>query len=63
MEIAQTRFPIVTQPLSTFLKTMSISEHEDKDHPGVSDHMPKGNFVIPWRAAKKERERKQLLGH
>lgn len=40
---------------------MSISEHEDKDHPGVSDHMPKGNFVIPWRAAKKGRERKQVI--
>lgn len=40
---------------------MSISEHEDKDHPGVSGHMPKGNFVIPWRAAKKGRERKQVI--
>lgn len=25
----------------------------------VCDHMPKGNFVILWREAKKKRERKQ----
>lgn len=49
----------MTQPLSTFLKTVSISEHGDKDHPGVSNHTPKGKFVILWRGAKKERETKQ----
>lgn len=59
MQIAQTHFPIVTAPMSTFLKKVSISEHEDKGSPGVPDHMPKGNFIIPWRGAKKERERKQ----
>lgn len=52
------QFPSVTQPLSTFLKSVSMSEHEDVDQSGVSDHMPKGNFVVPWREAKK-RERKQ----
>lgn len=40
----------------TFIKTMSVSKHQD--HSGVPDHMPKGNFVIPWRRAKKKRERK-----
>lgn len=52
-------FLLVIQPLSTFLKSVSMSEHEDEDHSGLSDHMPKGNFVIPWRGAKKKRERKQ----
>ena len=33
-----------------------MSEHEDRGlH--VSDHMPKGNYDIPWREAKKEREK------
>lgn len=50
------QFPLVTQPLSKFLNTVSLWEHED--HSGLSDHMPKGNFVIPWRVAKKKRERK-----
>lgn len=49
----------MTQPLSKFLlKAVSKSEREDKDYPGVSDLMLKGNFVIPWRGAKKERENK-----
>lgn len=52
-------FLLVIQPLSTFLKSVSMSEHEDEDHSGLSVHMPKGNFVIPWRGAKKKRERKQ----
>lgn len=52
------QLPLVTQPLSTFLKSVSVSEHGDEDHSGVSDHMPKGNFVIPWRGVKKK-ERKQ----
>lgn len=48
----------MTKPPSTFLKSVSVSEHGDEDHSGVSDHMPKGNFVIPWRGVKKK-ERKQ----
>lgn len=53
------QFPLVTQPLSKFLKTLSVSEHGDEDHSGVSDHVPKGNFVIPRKVAKKKRERKR----
>ena len=37
---------------------MSTSEHENKNHPGLSEYMPKGNFFIPCREVK-EREQKQ----
>lgn len=42
-----------------YSKTVSVSQHEDEDHPSVADHMPKGSFVIPWREVEKEREGKQ----